>query len=85
MIRDYQNVFWLIYFPIQKNTNVSSVDLEGNVLGAEGAAYIAEMLSQNQYITKLVSAYVCTKILAKMSTIEYFFLSLDVISCYKQL
>ena len=42
----------LSYFKV--NTTVRRLDYEGNTAGAEGMAYLSDMLAENIYITDLV-------------------------------
>ena len=45
-----------INIPLFKaNGSVETLNLEGNVIGAQGAAYICEALQENAFITQLVS------------------------------
>ncbi len=39
------------------NVNVRSLDLQGNDLGVEGALYIQELMSENNYIVELVCSW----------------------------
>ena len=51
------NVNKICLFPnfSQINTNIESLDLEGNHIEAEGAKYLHRMLRKNSYISELVS------------------------------
>ena len=43
----------------QANTTVEVLDLKGNQLGADGGVHFAHMLTENSFITELVSrAYI---------------------------
>ena len=39
---------------LQTNTSITKLNLRDNWIGAEGAGYVAEMLSENCYISDLV-------------------------------
>lgn len=45
-----------MYFTfLQRNTHITELNLEGNDIEAEGAVAMCEMLTENLYITDLVS------------------------------